>query len=31
MLTEAFFGDDPAGAITYAQETMQGIVDGFGQ
>lgn len=31
MLTEAFFGDDPAGAIAYAQETMQGIVDGFGQ
>jgi multiple sugar transport system substrate-binding protein len=31
MLTEAFFGDDPDGAIAYAQETMQGIVDGFGQ
>lgn len=31
MLTEAFFGDDPNGAIANAQQTMQGIVDGFGQ
>ena len=31
MLTEAFFGDDPDGAIAYAQETMQGIVDDFGR
>lgn len=31
MLTEAFFGDDPDGAIATAQETMQAIVDGFGK
>jgi multiple sugar transport system substrate-binding protein len=31
MLTEAFFGDDPDGAIAQAQETMQSIVDGFGR
>lgn len=31
MLTEAFFGDDPDGAIANAQVTMQDIVDSFGQ
>jgi multiple sugar transport system substrate-binding protein len=31
MLTEAFFGEDPDGAIAFAQETMQSIVDGFGR
>lgn len=31
MLTEAFFGDDPDGAIATAQETMQSIIDNYGK
>ena len=31
MLTEAFFGDDPDGAIAFAQETMQTIIDNYGK